>query len=664
MPANLDNLPLDVLYNVSSSLDLDSFVSLRHVSRQLHSLSQEEHICRQCLIVSRSCPILRCQLTASLTYAKSTREAVLASRPAGQSLTYREALRRLSSIREAYKTANPFSCSVLAYGAAFLYKQGVLCYLEGSELRFLDLNEWSCEEQVIDIQALACDATGASSSFYKTPAKSTLLSYQDNILAFLFELDADAGGSWLIAIDRRIPEPNSPVIFVRPLETTSRLFVRQDASSLFYGTHTHTNNSHHHREWLIEGTNLKTSERYPPVQLDDFVGTDLGLTVCFEIYNGYFYALSNQTSFDLEEIDWTSYYHCIRFPVADPTAIQAAKRIWRRQHIEGPINDTWTNLSLHLDEETDRVVVVECRREWKGGGSDSMRTFYNEPLPFTGDNLEASYLEYLDSLPEVGNLPDDILTTQIDETNNPNYDPDRPRASLRFHPEYPPNNGETREFILARTKHRTYNLSCHSFLDLVNDPISYTSGDRLRLRIGHRKLCSPMTRTPAGTYTLREPEYDYQGKPVHGSEQEIQDRGIRMWPPDDAPPELLQILNPTRSIGQVDAASDERSVVYMTGPSYSQNRAVVIINFDPTARKLLNLQDSPLKRLYHRDRPFAPGLGNINTVAVDVERMKFGDRRGEQRRVTIDPALSTPAAPCFRTERARYLDIKKGFWLR
>jgi hypothetical protein len=136
------------------------------------------------------------------------------------------------------------------------------------------------------------------------------------------------------------------VKLVRRLETTSRLFVRQDASSLFYGTHAHTNNSHHHREWLIEGTNLETSERYPPVQLDDFVGTDLGLTVCFEIYNGYFYALSNQTSFDLEEIDWTSYYHCIRFPVADPTAVQTTKRIWRRQHIEGPINDTWTSLLL------------------------------------------------------------------------------------------------------------------------------------------------------------------------------------------------------------------------------------------------------------------------------------------------------------------------------
>jgi hypothetical protein len=46
------------------------------------------------------------------------------------------------------------------------------------------------------------------------------------------------------------------------------------------------------------------------------------------------------TSFNLEEIDWTSYYYCIRFPVADPTAVQTPKRIWRRRHIEGPINDT------------------------------------------------------------------------------------------------------------------------------------------------------------------------------------------------------------------------------------------------------------------------------------------------------------------------------------
>jgi hypothetical protein len=29
----------------------------------------------------------------------------------------------------------------------------------------------------------------------------------------------------------------------------------------------------------------------------------------------------------------------------------------------------------------------------EGRRQDSMRTFYNESLPFTGDNLEASYIE-------------------------------------------------------------------------------------------------------------------------------------------------------------------------------------------------------------------------------------------------------------------------------
>jgi hypothetical protein len=57
-------------------------------------------------------------------------------------------------------------------------------------------------------------------------------------------------------------------------------------------------------------------------------------------------------------------------------------------------------------------------------------------------------------------------------------------------------------------------------------------------------------------------------------------------------------------------------------------------------------------------------------ILKDVERIKYTEIRDEQRRVSMEPApiikvvSSTIAVPYFRNERARYLDVKKGFWLR
>jgi hypothetical protein len=73
------------------------------------------------------------------------------------------------------------------------------------------------------------------------------------------------------------------------------------------------------------------------------VGSEIGSTICFKFYKGFFYALSNQTSFEVKEIDWTSFYHCVRFPLNSPYTdlLQKTKNksMWRRQHREDPIND-------------------------------------------------------------------------------------------------------------------------------------------------------------------------------------------------------------------------------------------------------------------------------------------------------------------------------------
>ncbi|KAG4426957.1 hypothetical protein IFR05_017560, partial [Cadophora sp. M221] len=140
-------------------------------------------------------------------------------------------------------------------------------------------------------------------------------------------------------------------------------------------------------KWVIHGYEYKTRKWYDhKVHLPDMVGSEIGSTICFELYKDSFYALSNQTSFEVEEIDWTSFYHCIRFPLNSPCKALLEKTenksMWRRQHQEGPIDDRWTSLRLDEDETTGDLRIIEARKEWYLGSSKSQRTYYTTDIIF------------------------------------------------------------------------------------------------------------------------------------------------------------------------------------------------------------------------------------------------------------------------------------------
>ena len=47
--------------------------------------------------------------------------------------------------------------------------------------------------------------------------------------------------------------------------------------------------------------------------------------------------------------------------------------------MEGPINDAWTCLKLERDGAgKEELCVVECRKEWLGGGSRQVRSWFIE----------------------------------------------------------------------------------------------------------------------------------------------------------------------------------------------------------------------------------------------------------------------------------------------
>jgi hypothetical protein len=408
----------------------------------------------------------------------------------------------------------------------------------------------------------------------------SLMYYSDEVLAVYVESESRPNTGYIFAISTaRVWTGGSRVITARQITASSKLFVRHTAQYLYYGTHTGIGDDGHHK-WEIFAISL--DERFPlhkserPLLFEDFHGTDIGSTVAFEIYNDHFYAVSNQGTFEVEEVDWTSFYHCIRFPLDNPisTAMLKDKRVYRRQHAQGPIHDSWTDLSLQLSQRTNEVMILESRREWAQASSRQSRTFYTSKFhvnrkqssrpssPSTGLHEPALFPE------------DDLFVDVLDSSNKPNWMPTPLQYSWSRHPEFSSSTraaSSTRSFILARTKFRAYAHSCSAFLDLVEDERCCTSHPScLRLRVGSRHETS--LNMPLLTKGKARADDD---SPVFADNVTYRNEPIRMWPPPASQcpcsARLHDILNPlgANQARTVMGVLDERTLVYMVKPARS-----------------------------------------------------------------------------------------------
>ena len=578
---------------------------------------------------------------------------------------------------------------MLGYGSSFIYQDGVLCYKTLDTIRVLDVHGQGETEHVIHLPSLN-GVVGVPNCLDGLE----LLQYQGGTLALLSSSDWIGDEAWLCAIDVKNSTPsNERVRLFVPVVASSKTFVRQNTHYLCYGTHTSIG-THGHHEWEVRCYDLTSRNMHPEnghksLQLGDLVGSDLGVTVTFRIHKGYLYALSNQTTFDVEEVDWTSYYHCYRFPLNDPRPNNLEKRrVWRRQHREGPINDSWTDLALQVDDCTGDLLIVESRREWQNGQSTQWRTYYTQPLIFPEwqdphchiDTSSSSSITPASNGPVFAqSLPlDDPLVHTLGEDSKPSWEPGRKRLPRHYHPEYSgdPNLTPPR-FLLPKTKYRTYHPNSSAFLDLVVDEqatLPYCRHPHLRIRIGSRQLRSPLDpgdeSSPNGV--LRQPDRDQDtGMFIEGTEDRFMDRGVCMWPPLDAPADLLDVINPSRQqssnsyIGEVDTAVDDRSIVYKIG-SADGDRPITLINFDPGIRL------RGLRKLDHASRD--PRV-EIETVDEGMREVVLETLRGERSkgkaRAATEAHDERNFAPMhwtgntwFREERAMYRAIDKGFQLR
>ncbi|KAF7892199.1 uncharacterized protein EAF01_010279 [Botrytis porri] len=605
---NLLSLPYEVLSNIITNINFDDVFNLGLSCKALKYLLTEESICR--LIVQNKIPFCN--------------EALSNKHTAGLSAS---TLRRVAKRREAFATVNPYSVATIGFGDAYLYCKGVLCYTLDNQLRVLNLHTSACREAVVSIPEMLSSAITEIAC--NTKGVFQVLYCSDSIISCVYKTSGLDANSWLIAFSIETSE----VLVVRELDSIERLFVRHDGQYLYYGTHSELG-SDNHKRWVIHGFNLTEREWFDhKIRLPDMVGSEIGSTVCFELNNGYFYALSNQTSFEVEEIDWTSFYHCIRFPLASPceelTERTKNQSMWRRQHEEGPIDDRWTNLRLDMDENTGELRIIESRKEWYHGASRSQHTYYTTPIifpskfddmdddlyfgteissseatasysdvsagPSSSANTQSSTSEDCNNYNDrdLSAYPDDPLLRLLVKDDNPNYMPSQKRLPQFVHAGYDGSSNQT--FTLAKSRIRYYDSSSSTFLDIVDDPLptDWQGKQRLRLRAGSRTIGPPLVYPPdhpskAGLLCSLSDAEDALSQMYKQSD-------ITYWPPaqdpevaNEALDELYKLLNPPTHLGNVEGTADERSLVYVTG-GYDSPQAIIFVSFDP-AIKLAGLK--------------------------------------------------------------------------
>jgi hypothetical protein len=478
-------------------------------------------------------------------------------------------------------------------------------------------------ERVLDFHSILWRLVPSLKGFDPTQSVK-LVHYCDDVLVFrvLGNTDIEASMDCLFAMEvayRHGTSRRKRLLLRAEVPTGAPIFVRGDRSYIWYGYST-VANSNEGGPWQIHAIDLLSDQTidYP---LDRRLKGDLGETVCFEVYDETLYAISTVERSD-DTPSKSSFYHWFCYRKSQQQSYRG--ELWRRENSEGPIDDSWTNLSIRRDEVTGRPVIVECRREWPGGKSESRRTCYIESLPTLEEALNRetsaswSHLDPVETATEIfGEVPNQ-------------------RSCHSYHTEFHHacDQDSRWEFTTARTKFHTYHLSAMTFLDLVNDPITEEgsqSRDFFRIRAVSRRP-RRLIDDENGAGSLFKTRNDVDRPSVHGSEERSIGQGVRLWPSKDLRSLTTLICTGTQT-GTVSAVSDERSMIYsMPSPGLqSGHQYLVLISFDPK----INLINALTQRISEPHESFTHAASKISS-----------------------------SGSLIRVERPLYETIRKGHWLR
>lgn len=505
--------------------------------------------------------------------------------------------------RDALATASPYTVATIGFCDDYLYCKGILCYSLDNEVRILDLHHSSNEEVVVSILGLLTRAVPEIHANLKGTFK--ILYYSDHIISCLYQSSGPDLPAWLIVFGL---EDEAILIAPETLNSVEKLFVRHNKDFLYYGTYSDTNADGDQR-WVIRGYDFENRKWFDEkIRLSEMAGSDIGVSVCFEIHEDYFYAVSSEAPFETEEIDPSSFYHGFRFPLNSPCKDLLEKTqdedMWRRQLQEGPLDERWMSMQLDVDEVSGKLKIVEARKEWYQGSSKSGRNYYTTDIIFPKDQDE--FEDDDESLHLLYNLeapPRNPYDTHLgdDGTSGPPY-------------------------TLSKTYVRAYQKSSNTYLDLVDDPLptDWNSIQRLRLLAGSRKLGPPLVNESG---LLCEPSGDL----YTSIKQLYRDGEVSLWPRTPAPGtdtelDLYTLLNPPKFLGNVQGTWDERSLVYVTGDKGAP-QALIFVGFDAALRLKGLRQWEQVKDVGSHTFAHSPKIID-STVELPIAEKRFRDTAG------------------------------------
>jgi hypothetical protein len=578
MPS-LPNLPAEIRLMIAESLDLVDRWNLALTCRAFDLLRSHE------------------------TYSKETltSEAPFSREALGVTpRTHAKTLRRLHKRCEALSTASPYIVAQLGIADDFLYCNGYLCSTNDRLLRILNLHKPDGTELVIDVRQLIGTAIDSADSKRSQFYTFKPLHLAHDILSSLYT--HSFGGMqryWLVVINIQTGQ----VLRSHSLRSALKVFVRNDAEFLVCGTQSGTSYDRH-RRWLLNVHNLKTKDYYDGV-LENFAGSDVGSTISFEIFDGFLHGVSTQSSFEVQEIDWNSYYTAFRFRLSDEKFEDlrwAIKKMWRREHREGTLDDRWTFLKLFRDEASGVLRVSELRKEHGAGGKRWQRTYYTDDLiDFETKTVPVASMNA--NNPAIGISHRSKRTTQTaPEFHDPSRileDADEDFSMLSHKRQardvHPGDDASTEPgFTFSQSYIRSYHPLCQTWLDLVDDAEdTYDAVHCIRLRAGSRRLRPLQNSTPKSMEPAASGD-----DPIEETREEVarlySNSDLTLWPPKtSAYQPVRDILSPARYQGAVTTAWDDRSLVYgirndhkyTFAPASEQGdkvkMAIIFVCFDP-----------------------------------------------------------------------------------
>jgi hypothetical protein len=362
---------------------------------------------------------------------------------------------------------------------------------------------------------------------YDVPnSEITLLHYSHGILTFLFDTEDSR--------HLEVVETNAPIGRYKPLyysvtsSPTDQVFVRNDTQYLIYGCR-------EGGQWMLQQINLVLGYPTTTHVMDREFQEDLGRTFCCEIIGPYLYLVSIVSraarEARLEEVD--DFYACARIDLDSCEKVHG--KMWRRKHKEGSINDIYTRLSLQPGRNAgSQPQVVESRREHLNYAGQSVRTCYIQQLLFSEDGL---------------NPPGELFR----ESHSESEIADRTPAVRDF-------------------KCSFYHCDASAFIDITKDA-KHPNG--IRLRTSSRRSISPVDKI-SGLLSI-------PGRNKTGSGRDKNfEYDVRLWPADDAPGELFNLLCPSGNKRVTRIVADDRCVIYSVPSETIGAELMIFINFDPS----------------------------------------------------------------------------------